>query len=177
MRRLTGRALVSLAWLAAWAACPAVAQETPAAPAEPPATQEEQIQDWTVRCMSAEDGKLSCEMIQILRQRDSGKDVMLMGLGVQPGDTQLVAWIVLPLGVALLPPGVGIKIDEAEPARLAFQYCEPTGCAALWAPTEAELAALKAGTVLTVIVTDRNRKQFGLPISLKGFTAALARVQ
>lgn len=169
---------LALALLAAACSRGAAAQEAPAAPgggAAPP-THEEQIQDWTLRCATLQDGKVSCEMIQTVRQRDSGKEMMLMAVGYPPGEKQLLAWIVVPLGV-LLPPGLGLKIDEAEPGRLPIQYCEPNGCIAPWAPTEQELAALKAGNRLTVIVHDRNGKQVGLPVSLKGFTAAVARLQ
>lgn len=177
IRRLAGYALALLIGLAVAPARDARAQEAPAAPGtEPPATHEEKIEDWTLRCATLKDGKVSCEMVQAVRQPDSGKELMLMAVGYPPGEKQLLAWIVLPLGV-LLPPGLGLKVDDGEPARLAIQYCETAGCLAPWAPTDAELAALKAGTKLTVIVHDRSGKQFGLPVSLKGFTAALARIQ
>lgn len=177
LRRAAALALGFLVLATAPTVRPAVGQEVPAAPAALPPMDEQQFDAWTVRCTKVESGaQKRCEMVQMVREGDGGRELLLMAVGYPPGETRLLAWLVLPLGV-LLPPGLGLKVDEGEPARLPIQYCEPTGCLAPWAPTEAELSKLKAGQKLVVIVHDRNGKQFGLLVSLKGFTAALAELQ
>jgi len=167
-------ALGLIALAAASVIRPAAGQEPPAPGALPP-MEEQQVEDWTVRCAKDAPQK-RCEMVQMVREGDNGRELLLVAMGYPPGETQLLAWLVLPLGV-LLPPGLGLKVDEAEPARLPFQFCEPNGCLAPWALTEAEIGKLKAGQKLVVIVHDRNGKRFGLPVSLKGFTAALSKLQ
>ena len=100
---------------------------------------------------------------------------------VRADDDHAPALAVQPAQVEDVGVGVGAEellvVDEAEPARLPFQFCEPNGCLAPWAMTEAEIGKLKAGQKLVVIVHDRNGKRFGLPVSLKGFTAALSKLQ
>lgn len=149
---------------------------------EPPAGEasdrtEERIGNWTLRCMSVSDAAAKkCEMVQVLGDTQSGRDVLLVAIGYPVGQSRPVAWMILPLGV-LLPPGLGLKIDQGEVKGLPYRSCDTGGCATPWPLTDEDVAALKGGNELVVIFKDIEGKSLGLPVSLSGFTAAFDRLQ
>jgi invasion protein IalB len=176
MARLATR-LAFAAGLLACVAAPAARAQT-----EPPATPgsgetEERFGNWTLRCKTmAADAARRCEMVQMLGDNETGQDVLLVAVGYPEGQTRPVAWIILPLGV-LLPPGIGLKIDQSEPKGLPFRHCDTGGCATPWPLAETDIAALKQGSELMVIFKNIEGKSLGLPVSLSGFTAAFSRLQ
>jgi invasion protein IalB len=137
----------------------------------------EQVQDWVVRCLEAQANQPKrCEMVQVLSDRNSKREVLVMVVGYTGEKTPPQAVLVLPLGV-LLPAGVSLKIDQGAPKTIPYRHCEPQGCIAPWQMTEVDLGALRAGTTLTVSVNDHGGKSVDLPVSLKGFTAALGKIR
>jgi invasion protein IalB len=178
VRRLTALSAV----LAALLCVPGVVQTAQAQTAQgqgQPAPQptREQVQDWVVRCLEAQTNQPKrCEMVQVLSDRNSQREVLVMVVGYVDQKSQPQAVFVLPLGI-LLPQGLTLKVDQGAPKTIGFRHCEPQGCIAPWQMTEVELNALRAGTTLTVSVSDHGGKPVDLPISLKGFTAALGKVR
>ena len=87
--------------------------------------------------------------------------------------------ILMPLMIAL-PPGVFFKVDDGDRQRLELKMCAKEGCRVEVVLKPDLLAQLKAGTKATVIfyVYDRQGKEqeVDVPISLLGFSAALAEV-
>ncbi|KZC97660.1 invasion associated locus B family protein [Oceanibaculum pacificum] len=157
-------------------ASPLAAQQRPPAQGQgaQPELTTERVQDWTVRCTKTTPQR--CEMVQSVKERESNRDILMIIIGYRENERQPRALILMPLGV-LLPPGLGIQVDKAEPRGLPFRHCEPGGCLAPWNMSDSDVAALKGGTQLTVIATDQAGKQVGLPVSLKGFTAAYAKLK
>lgn len=180
------RLAVLSAAFAAFLSVPAFAQTAPApgtAPGLAPGQQQapkqtrEQVQDWVVRCLEPQASQPKrCEMVQVLSDRNSKREVMVMVIGYTGEKASPQAVFVLPLGV-LLPTGLTLKIDQGAPKTVGFRHCEPQGCIAPWQMTEVDLGALRAGTTLTVSVNDHGGKSVDLPISLKGFTAALGKIR
>lgn len=115
-------------------------------------------------------------MVQVLGDTQSGRELLLMAIEYPDGLSTPVAWLILPLGV-LLPPGIGLKIDQGESKGLPFRSCDAGGCATPWPLSEDDIAALKRGQKLMVIFKDIDGKSLGAPISLNGFTAAFAKLQ
>ncbi|EKE78726.1 invasion associated locus B family protein [Oceanibaculum indicum] len=179
------RLAVLSAAFAAFLSVPAFAQTAPApgtAPGLAPGQQQapkqtrEQVQDWVVRCLEPQAGQPKrCEMVQVLSDRNTKREVLVMVVGYT-GEKAPQAVLVLPLGV-LLPAGISLKIDQGAPKTIPYRHCEPQGCIAPWQMTEVDLAALRAGTTLTVSVNDGGGKAVDLPVSLKGFTAALGKLR
>lgn len=151
----------------------AVAQDTTPAPKG----KEERIGDWTLRCLPPSGDKPErCEMTQVLGDPQSQRDVLLVAVGYAQGETRPVAWVVLPLGV-LLPPGVGLKVDEGETKVLPYRACDRRGCATPWLLTESDVSSLKGGKELIVMFRDIEGKSLGLRVSLEGFTKAFDRLK
>ena len=151
-----------------------------AKPEEQPAaakTNSEQVGDWVLRCDPPQAGQAKqCEMAQILSDREGKRDLLLIRLGYPPAEGEALALIVVPLDV-LLPPGLGLKVDARDPAMVPIRHCDANGCLAPWRPSADDLAAMKGGKELLVLLRNRDGKQLGLPVSLKGFSAAHERLR
>jgi invasion protein IalB len=143
----------------------------------PAAAAGERVGDWMVRCDPPAEGRpKQCEMVQILSDKAGKQDLLLIRLGYPPTEADLLALIVVPLDV-LLPPGLGLKVDGRDPVIVPIRHCDPNGCLAPWRPTPDDVAAMKAGRELLVLLRNREGKQLGLPVSLKGFSAAHDRLR
>lgn len=144
---------------------------------EQPRTSSEQVGDWVLRCDPPQGGQAKqCEMAQILSDKEGKRDLLLMRLGYPPTETEALALIVVPLDV-LLPPGLGLKVDARDPAVIPIRHCDANGCLAPWRPSADDVAAMKAGKELLVLLRNREGKQLGLPVSLKGFSTAHDRLR
>ena len=181
----SGRSLcAALALLVGMAAVsPLAAQTAPAQRQQAPMGQgqpsqqdlaTEVVQDWTVRCTKTAPQR--CEMVQTVREKETNRDILMIIIGFRENEKKPRALVLMPLGV-LLPPGLGVQVDKGEARGLPFRHCEPGGCLAPWNMTDSDVGQLKAGTTLTFIATDQSGKQVGLPVSLRGFTAAFGKLK
>lgn len=169
--------LALAAILLAGVVAPAARAQTEAPAAAESGKTEERFGNWILRCMAgAAEAPRRCEMVQMLGDNETGRDVLLVAIGYPEGQTRPVAWIILPLGV-LLPPGIGLKIDQSEVKALPIRHCDAGGCATPWPLAETDIAALKQGSELIVIFKDIEGQSLGLPVSLSGFTAAFSKLQ
>jgi invasion protein IalB len=131
------------------------------------------FQDWTMRCEKAEEtGPEQCHVFQNAKDEKTGRDVAQMAVGRVPNDPKPLVIVSLPLGV-YLPPGVLIQVDDKEPIRIPIEVCDPAGCRAGFPLTNEVQATFKAGLTANVTVQDAAGRQASVPLSLKGFTAAL----
>lgn len=74
----------------------------------------------------------------------------------------------------MLPPGVGLQIDDAQPQKLDYLICPPNPdrCIAEGALTDEMIAAFKKGSELTVIAINHQNQRNPIKVSLSGFTDA-----
>jgi invasion protein IalB len=155
---------------------------TPApAPAAPNAQGRDgkEFQDWTLHCEPL--AKVQPEFCE-MRQRvvdQKGDRVLLAVIGKLPNLGTPGLLILLPLGIAL-PPGTFLQIDGGERQPVPVERCEKQGCRIEMLLKPEFLAQLKAGTkaIVSFHVYDNQgkRPQVDVPISLLGFSAALAEV-
>jgi invasion protein IalB len=133
----------------------------------------QRFESWTVRCRPASETEpRTCRMHQQLVAQEDGKPVLRMVVGRFGPENILGAVIVVPIGVRL-PPGLGIQIDEGPIRTFPFEICDSSSCQAR-AVLEADLLKdLKAGLVGTVKFQNAAGQVLGIPVSLKGFSAAL----
>ncbi|OOY98269.1 hypothetical protein BOW22_09550 [Solemya velum gill symbiont] len=135
--------------------------------------------DWRVTCnkVTREQAETTqCVMSQTQKRKDSEK--VLLGVHVVPtAGGKIAGRIRLPLGVSL-KDGVTLRIDDTEPfAALAYRTCLPNGCMVPFQFDSDTVTRLKEGGVLKLSLVSVNNKKFGFVVSLKGFTAANARVK
>ncbi|MBI1383557.1 MAG: invasion protein [Rhizobiales bacterium] len=81
-----------------------------------------------------------------------------------------------PLGI-LLPPGLGLQIDEQKIGHAPFVRCHVVGCFAQVTLTDDLVARFKAGQTAWFIVFQTQEAGIGIPISLSGFSEALASLE
>lgn len=166
------------------AAAPAADAPAATAPAAPAATAEPQVgqyyvkethQDWTTRCLKAEQGKDPCELYQLLKDAEGNSVAEMTMIPLRNSDVAAGATLVAPLETDLIQ-GLGFAVGTAEPRGYPFNFCAPVGCVSRMGFTQAELDAMKRGSTATLTLLpfggDRENP-VRLTLSLSGFTAAI----
>ena len=172
IRTLAAAALFTLA------ALPAAAQDQPAEPAAPtgdtpaaavPAAPAEGAiaqPDWEKICGKIKDAQ-ECHTSR-KRLAATGQPLAQF-LVIERGDKKLLQIAVPP--VALIQPGVQVKIDNAEPTGVKYVVCTPGECLALGEINADFISKLKKGGNLTITMLNPQGKPVNFEISLAGFTA------
>lgn len=133
--------------------------------------------DWEVLC----DTGNACLMTQIHRNEEGSPDVIFKvskPRATSPTTGQplpALAEIFVPLGV-FLPEGLGLRIDQNEPIVAPFYSCVPLGCSVRAPLSDQIIDSLKRGSTATVIVAINPRNTIEIPLSLRGFTAAIGAI-
>lgn len=131
---------------------------------------------WRVQCNSPTGAPAVCQMFQNIVVKDSGEPVLRFFVGYQGDSETPIGVLVVPLGVNL-PSGITLKIDDGQAYQLAIEVCLPNGCRARFGFDQNFLDLFKRGSSGTVSFVGGNRQPFNVPISLKGFTAALKAIR
>ncbi len=133
----------------------------------------QKFEDWALRCRPASETQpKTCRIQQNLVAETSGKSVLQIVAGRFGPEKVLGAVIFVPVGVRL-PPGLRIQIDERSPRVFAFEVCDSATCQARGVLEGELLDELKAGLTGQVKFQNAAGQVRSVPVSLKGFTAAL----
>jgi invasion protein IalB len=135
--------------------------------------------DWDIRCVRTASGNDPCQLYQLLKDGEGNAVAEVSLFPLVPPQDQAVAGgnIITPLET-LLPAGVTMQIDSAEPRRYPFTFCTEAGCFARIGYTEADINRFKRGakatvTIVPVLAADQ---RIQLAVSLSGFTAGYDRL-
>lgn len=158
-----------------------LAQEATKPAAEAPAAEKpaetKKFDDWVVACGQPKgETKKVCQAVQTLTNKDDGKRVMQIMVGYPEGAVDPVAVFVLPLGY-LLQAGGKFELDGKEVGVLGAERCIQTGCIVPLGLNAEMLAKFKGGTGGKIVVTIAKDRTIDLPVSLKGFSAALGELK
>jgi invasion protein IalB len=165
---------LALATLFAFTAFPATAQDQPAAtedlpaaaataaPAAPAVAQP----DWEKICGKIKDSE-ECHTRRA-RVAATGQPLAVFMI-IERAEKKLLQITVPP--VALIQPGIQVKIDNAEPTGVKYVVCTPGECLALGEINADFITKLKKGGALTVTMLNPQGKPVNFEISLAGFTA------
>ena len=128
--------------------------------------------DWATRCETPPGAahEQCAIVLSVVDQERPNLILVVIVLNTADRKTRLMR-IIAPLGV-LLPPGVSLRIDNADAGRLSFLQCLPNGCVAQLAMDEALIAKLKAGKTATLGVFQTPEEGVGVPAPLTGFKEA-----
>jgi invasion protein IalB len=147
--------------------------------AQPPPTPEggtvkAQHGDWQVVCKPPPPGakREICALVQSVTAEDRNN----IGLTVyfqRFSDGKRVLRVFAPLGV-LLPPGLGLKIDDKDVGHAPFVRCHTFACYAQVVLEDKQIELLKTGKTAVFIIFQTEEAGIGIPISLAGFGQALA---
>ena len=150
-----------------------------ALPAAAQVVQGEKTGDWTKGCLQASETRPNaaeqCFIYQRLFPPGSEQAAATVAVGRPGGDSPVVASLTVPLGVNL-PAGLTLWVEGDEKAvrRPSLLFCVQAGCEANMRMDEAMLTAFKQHLNAVLSFTMVDGRQVALPISLRGFTSALA---
>ncbi len=153
------------------------ADPAPVKPAADPAAKPtiKRFETWSTRCDEDPKSKkpAACHAFVDVRAGEEKRQVLYLGVGYIPNKGgELFAFAVTPLG-SILPPGVGINVDEKEKFGGPYAFCIPMGCQAEIKLTDAQVKALKSGKSMEILFRMMGQGVVKIPIDLKGFSAAV----
>lgn len=136
------------------------------------------FEDWTQLCKTRPGAtEEKCYLTQTVTQSQNEEKhgilaitVGLIGSDRKPG---MALRVPLELGV-LLPPGFKLNVPGVDPTPIAIQICLPIGCIARFALKPEVVAAMKKADKGSIELHTVRQKVVQIPVSFKGFTAALA---
>ena len=130
--------------------------------------------DWQLVCKPPPAGAKAevCALVQSVTAEDRNN----VGLTVYVqkfSNGSRVLRVFAPVGV-LLPPGLGLKIDNQDVGNAPFLRCHAFACYAQVVMDDALIGRLKAGKQAVFIIFQTEEAGIGIPISLAGFDKAVA---
>jgi invasion protein IalB len=128
--------------------------------------------DWTTRCETPPGAahEQCAIVLSVVDQERPNLVLVVIVLNTADRKARLMR-IITPLGV-LLPPGVSLRIDNADAGRLNFLQCVPNGCVAQLAMDDSLVAKLKSGKTATLGVFQTPEEGVGVQAPLVGFKEA-----
>jgi invasion protein IalB len=128
--------------------------------------------DWVTRCETPP-GAAHEQCAVVLSVVDQDRpNLILVVIVLNTADRKArLMRVIAPLGV-LLPPGVSLRIDNADAGRLSFLQCLPNGCVAQLAMDESLIDKLKNGKTATLGVFQTPEEGVGIQAPLAGFKEA-----
>lgn len=130
---------------------------------------------WGVECYS-ENRTTKCVATQMVATDPEGRNVAL-GVILEPGQPGGLPLLTFRFtNQAFLPAGAGLKIDEHEPYRAPIAACDEAVCEVRAELAEEMAERMRTGNMLVFAFFLDRDNQISFPVSLNGFTRALAAV-
>ena len=154
----------------------AAAQQAPALQPGQDGAVRGQHGDWQVVCKPPPPGAKNevCALVQSVTAEDRNNVGLTVYFQKFSNGTRVLR-IFAPLGI-LLPPGLGLKIDDKDVGNAPFLRCHSFACYAQVVAEDQLVDQLKTGKNAIFIIFQTEEAGIGIPISLKGFGDALAKL-
>lgn len=132
-----------------------------------------QYGDWQVVCKDPPPGstKAVCALVQSVTAEDKNNIGLTVYFQKFSNGTRVLR-VFAPLGV-LLPPGLGLKIDDKDVGHAPFLRCHNFACYAQVVVEDPLVEQLKTGKTAIFIIFQTEEAGIGIPISLNGFAQGL----
>lgn len=146
--------------------------------ATPVAAQEGNIKgqfgDWQIVCKPPPPGAKNevCAIVQSVADEDRNNVGLTVYFQKFSNGTRVLR-VFAPLGI-LLPPGLGLKIDDKDVGHAPFLRCHNFACYAQVVVEDTLVEQLKTGKTAIFVIFQSEEAGIGIPISLAGFGDALA---
>lgn len=129
--------------------------------------------DWQVVCKAPPPGAKNevCALVQSVTAEDRNNVGLTVYFQKFSNGTRVLR-VFAPLGI-LLPPGLGLKIDDKDVGHAPFLRCHNFACYAQVVAEDTLVQQLKTGKTAIFIIFQTEEAGIGIPISLKGFGEAL----
>jgi len=149
----------------------------PAGAQAPDGTVKAQHGDWQVVCKPPAPGTKgeTCALVQSVTADDRNNVGLTVYFQRFSNGTRVLR-VFAPLGI-LLPPGLGLKIDDKDVGHAPFLRCHSFACYAQVVVDDPLVERLKTGKTAIFIIFQTEEAGIGIPISLVGFGPALASLK
>ena len=133
--------------------------------------------DWQIVCKDPPPGAKNevCALVQSVTAEDKDNVGLTVYFQTFSNGTRVLR-VFAPLGI-LLPPGLGLKIDDKDVGHAPFLRCHTFACYAQVVLEDPLVEQLKNGKTAIFIIFQTEEAGIGIPISLAGFKEALAELK
>lgn len=132
--------------------------------------------DWQIVCKAPPPGAKNevCALVQSVTAEDRNNVGLTVYFQKFSNGTRVLR-VFAPLGI-LLPPGLGLKIDDKDVGNAPFLRCHSFACFAQVVAEDKLVEALRTGKSAIFIIFQTEEAGIGIPISLRGFGEALTKL-
>lgn len=155
---------------AAWVAAAPASAQTPA-PQRTTAT----FEDWTLRCETQGNPPVkNCELVQAVTAPGQTQPITQIAIGRTNAKAPMKIVFQLPVNV-WIETGVSFLIEaKGQPVTATLRWCNPAGCFADVDLSNDHVKRMRAATAQGRFgFKDAARRDINIPVSFKGFSAAL----
>ncbi len=132
----------------------------------------ERFENWTLKCIKPVNSIERCEANQIIFNQKQQPVAEISIIKLPKGQVAAAAaTIIVPLET-ILSEGLVLAIQELEPKKYQFKFCNSLGCYSQIGLTEDEVEALKKKEEASIFLKhiSSGDQQIVIPMSLDGFT-------
>ena len=124
---------------------------------------------WETRCETPPGASSQqCAIVQTVVDEDR-PNITLVIIALKTADHKSrLLRVIAPLG-ALLPTGLGLKVDQQDFGRMSFVRCLPNGCVAEVFIDDKLLGKMESGQTITFVIFETPEEGIGVPAPLAGF--------
>ncbi len=124
---------------------------------------------WETRCETPPGAASEqCAVIQSVVD-DQRPNISLVIIALKTADHKSrLLRVIAPLG-ALIPTGIGLKLDQDDFGRMSFVRCLPNGCVAEVLLDDKVLGKMETAKTMTLVLFQTPEEGIGVPASLAGF--------
>ena len=138
----------------------------------------EKIKDWSLKCVAPQISFERCEANQIIFNKKQ-QPVAEISIFKLPKDqiAAAAATILVPLET-ILSEGLILAIQDLEPKKYQYKFCNSLGCYSQIGLTYEEVEALKNKGEASIVLKHKSSgdQQIVIPMSLAGFTQTFSNV-
>ena len=138
----------------------------------------ERFENWTLKCIKPVNSVERCEANQIIFNQKKQPVAEISIIKLPKGQiAAAAATIIVPLET-ILSDGLVLAIQELEPKKYQFKFCNSLGCYSQIGLTDNEVDALKRKEKASIFLKhiSSGDQQIVIPMSLDGFTKTFSNV-
>ena len=138
----------------------------------------ESFENWTLKCIKSANSIERCKANQIIFNQKQQPVAEISIIKLPKGQVAAAAaTIIVPLET-ILSEGLVLAIQELEPKRYQFKFCNSLGCYSQIGLTDDEVEALKKKEKASIYLKhiSSGDQQIVIPMSLNGFTKTFSNV-
>ena len=138
----------------------------------------ERFENWTLKCITSVNSIERCEANQIIFNQKQQPVAEISIIKLPKGQVAAAAaTIIVPLET-ILSEGLVLAIQELEPKKYQFKFCNSLGCYSQIGLTDDEVEALKKKEKASIFLKhiSSGDQQIVIPMSLDGFTKTFYNV-